>query len=150
MYETRHITFSTTSHTSRIASCFDRLHHLVVSILLAVQTQVPRHQATVSAPLNSCLGIHNAISPLRRLHQFGVLFFEDFEVALRFPVPDGVGGEDEVHFLEGTLVGFGVEGPDDEDGGDVDGAEEVEGLFFKFGEDCREEEDLVLRQRPFV
>ena len=81
---------------------------------------------------------------MRRLHELGVLLLEDLEVALGFPVPDGVGGEDEVHFLEGALVGFRVEGPDDDDGGGVDGAEEVEGLFVEGGEDGGEEEDLDL------
>ena len=81
---------------------------------------------------------------MRRLHELGVLLLENLEVALGFPVPDGVGGEDEVHFLEGALVGFWVEGPDDDDGGGVDGAEEVEGLFVEGGEDGGEQEDLDL------
>lgn len=121
----------------------DPRHHLLILILFGLQIQIPRHQTALAAALDPCLGIHNAAAALRRLHQFGVLLFEDLEVALGFPVPDGVGGEDKVHFLEGALVGFGVEGPDDEDGGDVDGAEEVEGLFVELGEDCGEEKDLV-------
>lgn len=112
--------------------------HLLIPILLGVQTQISRHQAALSAALDSCLGIYNAIPPLRRLHQFRVLFFEDLEVALGFPVPDGVGGEDEVHFLQGALVGFGIEGPNDDDCGGVDGAEKVEGFFVERGEDCGE------------
>ena len=79
---------------------------------------------------------------MRRLHELGVLLLEDLEVALGFPVPDGIGGEDEVHLLEGALVGFRVEGPDDNDGGGVDGAEEVKGLFVEGLEDGREQEDL--------
>ena len=81
---------------------------------------------------------------MSRLHELGVLLLEDLEVALGFPVPDGVGGEDEVHFLEGALVGFWVEGPDDDDGGGVDGAEEVEGLFIQGFEDGGKEQDLQL------
>ena len=121
------------------------IYRLLVRILIRLQTHVPRYQAALSAPFDPCLGIHDAVATLRRLHQFGVLFFEDLEVTLRFPIPDGVGGEDEVHFLEGALVGFGVEGPDDDDCDGVDGAEEVQGLFVEFGEDCREKEDLGVR-----
>ena len=117
-------------------------HHFLVFILLRLETHVPRYQTALSAALESCLRIHDAVSPLRRLHQFGVLLFEDLEVALRFPVPDGVGCEDEVHFLEGALVGFGVEGPDNDDGGGVDGAEEVQGLFVELGENGRKQKDL--------
>ena len=117
-------------------------HHFLILILLCLETQVPRHQTALSTALESRLGIHDAVSPLRRLHQFGVLFFEDLEVALRLPVPDGVGCEDEVHFLEGALVGFGVEGPDDDDGDGVDGAEEIQGFFVERGEDRREQESL--------
>jgi len=44
------------------------------------------------------------------LHEKRVLRLQDFEFALRVPGPDGVGGEDEIDFFEGTLIGFGVEG----------------------------------------
>lgn len=120
-------------------------HHFLRVVLLGVQTQVPRNQTTLPPILKPRLGIDDAVPPLCRLHKFGVLLFEDLEVALRFPVPDGVGGEDKVHFLEGALVGFGVEGPDDDDGGGVNGAEEVESLFVEGGEDCGKEEDLIVR-----
>ena len=78
------------------------------------------------------------------MHQFRVLFFEDLKITLSFPIPDGVGGEDEIHFLEGTLVGFGVEGPDDDNGGGVNGAEKVKSLFLELSEDCGEEKNLFL------
>ena len=108
-----------------------------------VQTQIPRHQASLATTtISARFGIDDAVATLSRLHEFRVLFLEDGEVPLGFPVPDGVGGEDEVHFFQGALVGFGVEGPDDDDGGGVDGAEEVEGLFVEFLEDGGEEEDL--------
>ena len=116
--------------------------HLLVSIVLRVEAHVPRHQTTLPARLHAGFGIHDAVAPLRRLHELGVLLLEDLEVALGFPVPDGVGGEDEVHFLEGALVGFRVEGPDDDDGGGVDGAEEVEGFFVEGGEDGGEQQYL--------
>ena len=109
--------------------------HLLVTKLLGLQTHIPRHQTPLPTALEPGLGVHDAVAPLRRLHELGVLLLEDLEVALRFPVPDGVGGEDEVHFFQGALVGFGVEGPDDDDGGGVDGAEEVEGLFVEFRKD---------------
>ena len=108
-----------------------RNHLFVLSApeFLCIQAHVPRHQTALSARLQSRLGVHDAVAPLRGLHQFGVLFLEDLEVALGVPVPDGVGGEDEVHFLEGALVRLRVEGPDDDDGGHIDGTEEVERLF---------------------
>ena len=116
--------------------------HLLVRVILGVEAHVPRHQTALPAALEAALGVHDAVAPLRRLDELGVLLLEDLEVALGLPVPDGVGGEDEVHFLEGALVGFRVEGPDDDDGGGVDGAEEVEGLFVEGGEDGGEEEHL--------
>lgn len=82
------------------------------------------------------------MAPLRGLHELRVLLLEDLVVLLGLPVPGGVGGEDEVHLLEGALVGLRVEGPDDEDGEDVDGAEDVEGLFFEGFEHGWEKEDL--------
>ena len=118
--------------------------HLLVAIFLGFEAHVPRHQTSLPPALETALGVHDAVAPLRRLHELGVLLLEDLEVALGFPIPDGVGGEDEVHFLEGALVGFRIEGPDDDDGGGVDGAEEVEGLFLEGGEDGGEEKDLNL------
>ena len=41
------------------------------------------------------------------------------------------------------MVGFGVEGPDDGDGEEVDGAEDVEDFFIDAFEHCWEEEDLL-------
>lgn len=121
--------------------------NLLHIILLRIQAHIPRHQTPLPATLDARFGIHDAVAPLRRLNELGILFLEDLVVALGLPVPDGVGREDEVHLLEGALVGLGVEGPDNDDGGDVDGAEEVKGLFLEGGEDGGEEEDLVvLRQ----
>jgi len=105
---------------------------------LGIQAHIPRHQTA----LPSLLGINYAIPPPGRLHELGVLFLQNCKVLLGLPIPDAVGGEDEVHFFEGALVGFGVEGPDDDESGGVDGAEEVEGFFLEGGEDGWEEEDL--------
>ena len=98
----------------------------------------------MSTALDPSLRVYDAVAPLSRLHQFRVLFFEDLKVALSFPIPDRVGGEDEIHFLEGALVGFGVEGPHDNDGGGVNGAEEVKSFFLELSEDCGEEKNLFL------
>ena len=82
------------------------------------------------------------MAPLRRLHQIRILLLEDGEVPLRFPVPDAVGGKQQVHFLEGALVGFRVEGPDHGDGNGVAGGEDVEGLLADGGEHDGAEEGL--------
>lgn len=108
--------------------------------LLRLKRHVPRHQTPT--PQSAMLRINHAVSPLGRLDQLRVLLLEDLVVLLGLPVPDGVGREDEVHFLEGALVRFGVEGPGGDDGQGVDGAEEVEGLFVELVEDGGEEEDL--------
>ena len=42
------------------------------------------------------------------------------------------------------MVGFRVESPDDGDGEEVDGAENVEDFFVDALEHCGEEEDLCL------
>lgn len=116
----------------------------MTSLAVRIQAHIARNQAALPPIRIPSLGIHDAVASMSGLHQLRVLLLEDGEVALGFPVPDGVGGEDEVHFLEGALVGFGVEGPDYEDGGGVDGAEEVEGLLVELFEDCGEEKDLLL------
>ena len=118
--------------------------HLLIRIIipfrLRIQAQIPRHQAR--SP-DSGLGIDDAMPPLGRLHELGVLLLQDLVVLLRLPVPGAVGSKHQVHFLEGALVGFGVQGPDNEDGECVDGAENVEGLFVELGEHGRKEQDLL-------
>ena len=118
-------------------------HKLVRTILpirLGVEAQVPWHKAGTSR--YSGLRIHDAVASLRGLDKLGVLFLEEIVVLFRFPVPGGVGSEDEIHFFQSALVGLGVECPDDDDGEDVDGAEDVEGFFVKFGKHGGEEENL--------
>lgn len=120
-------------------------HHLIrplLAIRLRIQAKTPWHQTR--PPRQPRLGIRDAMPPLRSLHEIRVLLLEDLVVLLGLPVPGGVGGEDEVHFLEGALVGFWVEGPDDEDGEGVDGAEDVEGFFAQGFEHGWEEEDLEM------
>lgn len=79
---------------------------------------------------------------LRCLHEVRVLLLEDGEVLLGLPVPDAIRSEEEVHFLEGTLVGLRVKGPNHGDGDDVAGGEDVEGLFVKGLEHDGAEEGL--------
>ena len=86
----------------------------------AIQTR----DRQTAAPLRVLL-VHQAPAPCR-LHELRVLFLQDGEVPLRFPVPDGVGGEDEIHFLQGPLVRLRVQGPDHGDGDGVADAEDVE------------------------
>ena len=107
---------------------------------LGIEAHIARHE-TAAADATG-LRVHDGMAPLGGLHELGVLLLEDGEVALGFPVPDGVGGEDEVHFLEGALVRFGVEGPDDDERGGVDGAEDVERFFVQGREHGREQEHL--------
>lgn len=89
------------------------------------------------------LRINNTLSPARSLHQVGILLLQDLEIALSFPVPNAVGGEDEIDFFKGALVGFWVQGPDHGDGDDVAGAEYVEGFFAEGGEHYGAEEGLL-------
>lgn len=93
--------------------------------------------------------INNTTTSTGRLHQLRILLLEDGVILLGFPIPDGVGSEDEVHFFEGALVGFRVESPDYDYGGGVDGTEEVEGLFVELGEDGWEEEHLISSMNKF-
>jgi len=86
--------------------------------------------------------IHRHAAPLSSPHQPRILRFQYRKVSLRLPIPDTIRGENEVHLFERSLVGFRVQGPDDEDGEGVDAAEDVECLFVESGEDCGEEEDL--------
>ncbi len=124
-----------------------RIHRLT-SLSIDIQAHVPRDQASLAA-IATVLGIADAVTTAS-LEEFGVLLLEDGEVSLGFPVPDGVGGEDEIHFFEAALVGFGVEGPDHYECEGVDGTEEVERLFVEFFEDCGEEQHLhVSASRAF-
>lgn len=82
------------------------------------------------APLaNTMLGVNDGVAASSSLSDFGVLLFEDGEVALGFPVEDAVRSEKQVHLLKGALVRFGVESPDHGDSDDVAGAEDVVGLL---------------------
>ena len=108
-------------HLFPLLSQVVQLHRLdrPMPTLRTVQTC---HRQT-AAPLRILL-VHDASAP-RRLYELRVLFFQNREIPLGFPVPDGVGGEDEVHFFKGPLVCLWVEGPDHGDGDGVTDAEDV-------------------------
>ena len=71
------------------------------------------------------------MTTLSSLDEIGILLLEDGEVLLGLPVPDAVGSEEKIHFLERALVGLGVEGPDHGNGDQVAGGEDVEGVFVE-------------------
>ena len=99
---------------------------IVISLLKSpgIQTHIPRRHNTAALPLDlASLRINDRVAALSSLDELRVLLLEDLKVALSLPVPDGVGGEDEIHLLERALVGFWVERPDDNDRSGVDGAE---------------------------
>ena len=86
------------------------------------------------------LGVDDRVAASSSVSDLWVLFLEDGEIALGFPVEDAVGGEEKIHLLEGALAGLGVEGPHHGDGDDVAGAEDVVGLFAESFEHDRAEE----------
>ena len=114
--------------------------------LIPIPRRIPhaRHQTRSSnaLPPHSRFRINHTTRPTGRLDEFWILFPKTGEGGFGIPVPPGVGGEEEVHFFECALVGFRVQGPDDGDGEEVDGAEDVEDLFVDTFEHCGEEEDL--------
>ena len=83
----------------------------------------------VASSWKTRLRVDDGVAALGSLDEVGILFLEDGEVLLGFPVPDAVGGEEQVHFFESALVGFGVEGPDHGDGDEIAGGKDVEGVF---------------------
>ena len=104
----------------------------------------PRHQTRSSnaLPPHASFRINHTTGSTGRLDEFRVFFTKTGEGGFGIPVPPGVGSEEEIHFFEGALVGFRVEGPDDGDGEEVDGAEDVEDFFVDAFEHCGEKEDL--------
>lgn len=86
------------------------------------------------------LGVDDGMAALGSLDEFGVLLLEDGEVLLCFPVPDAVGGEEEVHFFQGALVGLRVEAVDHGQGDDVGDAEDVVSLLLEGLEDDGQDE----------
>ena len=79
--------------------------------------------------------VHDGVTAFGSLYEFGILFLEDGKVALRLPIPDRVGSEEQVHLFKRALVGFRIQSPDNRDGDGVDGAEDVVCLFVEGTED---------------
>lgn len=73
-------------------------------------------------------------------HKLRVLFLETGKILLRFPRPDAVAGEHEVHLFKSALVRFGIQRPDDEYAEDVDATENIECFLVEAVEDAWEEE----------
>jgi len=115
----------------------------VLPVGIGIQAHIAWDQAALSFGVTR-LGIDDTVASLSSLDELGVLLLEYGKVPLRFPVPDGVGSEDEVHFFERTLVSLGVESPYDDDGRGVDGTEEVECLLVECFEDGGEKKHLSL------
>jgi len=84
----------------------------------------------------------NPLSTLRIMYNVRILKLELLKVRLGCPIPGRIGCEEEVHLLEGALVGFWVEGPYDGDGEDVCDPEEVVGLLPDVFECHGEEKSL--------
>lgn len=76
------------------------------------------------------------------LDKLGVLFFEQLEVALGLPVPDGIRGKEEIHLLERALIRLGVESPDHGDGEGVASSEDIKSTLADVFEHDRAEEGL--------
>lgn len=82
------------------------------------------HGIVLAADKN--LGIR--LGPVGGLGQ-ATFVHELLEVLLCVPVPGSIGGEEEVHFLEGALVGLGVERPNHGERDGVRDTENVKGLL---------------------
>lgn len=122
---------------------------LINRVVMPVRIRLQAHAPSDTALTNTVLGVNDRVAARSSLSDLRVLLLEDGEVALGFPVEDAVGGEEKVHFLEGALIGFGVEGPDHGDGDDVAGTEDVVGLFAeRFEHDRAEESQPSVADRP--
>lgn len=115
---------------------------VMASELVDVQTHIAPHAAL---PLGRKTGlrIDDGVAALGSLHEFGVLFLEQGEVALSLPVPDAIGREEEIHLFQRALVGLGVQGPNHRDCDGVAGCEDVECLFSQRFEHDRVQETLL-------
>ena len=76
------------------------------------------------------LGVEgDAVAACGGLDELGIFLLETGKILLGVPIPDAVGSEEEVHFLQSALIGLWVEGPDDRNRDGVGNAKNVEGLF---------------------
>ena len=107
------------------------LHSIIVMVrvqCIDIQRHVPRDTPTSR---ETSLGVNNRVSARSRLHKIRVLLLEKTEVALRFPIPGAIGREEQIHFLQGTLAGFGIECPDHGDSDNVGGSEDIVRLLIE-------------------
>ena len=119
---------------------------IIMTMTVVERVDIKAHVATdasLALAHDPSVRVDDVVAVLRGLDELGVLFLEQGEVALRLPVPDAVGGEEEVHLLEGALVRFRVEGPDHGDGDGVAGGEDVEGPLLEGVEHDGAEEGLM-------
>ena len=80
------------------------------------------------------------MATLGSLDKVWILFLQEAEVLLRFPIPWAVGSEEQVHFFQSALAGFGVQGPNHGDGDNIGGGENVVSLLVEGLEHDRAEE----------
>lgn len=114
-----------------------------------VQAHVPGHAALPSRLGKTRLGVDDRLAALGGLHELGVLLLEDREVLLGLPIPDAVGGEEEVHLLEGALVRLGVQAVDHGQRDDVGDAEDVIRLLLEsFEDDGKDEREPAVTDGP--
>ena len=107
-----------------------------------VKTHAARH---ISLTRKADFGVDDGMAALSGLHELRVLLLEDREVALGVPVPDRVGGEEKVHFLERALVRLWVEGPHHRDGEDVARGKDVVRLLLE-----RLKHDRAEQRKPAI
>lgn len=104
---------------------------------------------TLVADRETSLGIEDGVTALGSLDELGVLLLEDLEVPLGLPVPDAVGCEEQIHFLECALVGLWVQGPDHGKSDDIGSGEDVVGLLIQSLEHDRAKEgEPAITQGP--
>ena len=122
-----------------------------VVVALGEGIGVERHIAanTLVADGETSFGIEDGVTALSSLDELGVLLLEDLEVPLGLPVPDAVGCEEQIHFLESALVGLGVQGPDHGKSEDICGGEDVVGFLVQSLEhDRAKESEPAISQGP--
>jgi len=105
-----------------------------------IQTHATRHAALPAGLGKTSLGVNDRLAALGSLDELGVLLLEDGKVLLGFPVPNTVGGEEEVHLLKSALVGLRVKAVDHGQSDDVGNTEDVVSLLLESLEDDGKEE----------
>ena len=126
---------------------------LLNSIVMVMRVQcidIQRHvPCDTAASRETSLRVDDRVAALGSLNQVWILFFEETEVLLGFPVPWAVGSEEQVHFLKGTLARLGIESPDHGNGDDVSSSKDVVGLLVECLEhDRAEESEPSVTDRP--